>query len=121
MSANGILKSQQKTTGLEMFLSIRLKAACISDRFWQMKSQILSTAYRLLNIIRIDSNLRKIKGKGKYSVLRFSRLNNYIGEAFPPTEPIDESGVEAKRKLYDSNRVRALISFNHSTVSKVSN
>lgn len=37
-------------------------------------------------------------------MLGFSRLNNYIGENLLPTEPIDESGVESKRKLYDSNR-----------------
>ena len=40
MNVNGILKSQRKTAGLEMFLSIRLKATCIRDRFWQIKLQI---------------------------------------------------------------------------------
>lgn len=34
----------------------------------------------------------------------FSRLNNYIGEKILPDTPIDESGVEAKRRLYDDNR-----------------
>lgn len=47
---NGILKSQRKTAGLEMFLSIRLKATCIRDRFWQIRSQILITAYRLRKV-----------------------------------------------------------------------
>lgn len=47
---NGILKSQRKTAGLEMFLSIRLKATCIRDRFWQIKLQILITAYRLRKV-----------------------------------------------------------------------
>lgn len=61
-------------------------------------------ALEIDNIIKTDNDLRKIKGKEKYSVLGFSKLNNYIGEDLLPTEPIDESGVEAKRKLYDSNR-----------------
>ncbi len=47
MNVNSISKSQRKTAGLEMFLSIRLKATCISGRFWQIKLQILITAYRL--------------------------------------------------------------------------
>ena len=61
-------------------------------------------ALEIDNIIKTDNDLRKITGKEKYSVLGFSRLNNYIGENLLPTEPIDESGVESKRKLYDSNR-----------------
>jgi len=32
------------------FLSIRLKATCISGRFWQIKLQILITAYRLRKV-----------------------------------------------------------------------
>lgn len=55
-------------------------------------------------IIKTDNDLRKIKGKEEYSVLGFSRLNNYIGEKILPDTPITESGVEAKRKLYDDNR-----------------
>lgn len=47
---NGISKSQRKTAGLEMFLSIRLKATCIRDRFWQIKLQILITVYRLRKV-----------------------------------------------------------------------
>lgn len=47
---NGISKSQRKTAGLEMFLSIRLKATCIRDRCWQIKLQILITAYRLRKV-----------------------------------------------------------------------
>lgn len=47
---NGISKSQRKTAGLEMFLSIRLKATCIRDRCWQTKLQILITAYRLRKV-----------------------------------------------------------------------
>lgn len=55
-------------------------------------------------IIKTDNDLRKIKGKEEYSVLGFSRLNNYIGEKILPEKSISESGVEAKRKLYDDNR-----------------
>lgn len=65
--------------------------------------QILN-ALQIDNIIKTDNDLRKIKGKEKYSVLGFSRLNNYIGEKILPEVPIEESGVEAKRKLYDDNR-----------------
>ena len=65
--------------------------------------QILD-ALQIDNIIKTDNDLRKIKGKEEYSVLGFSRLNNYIGEKILPDAPIGESGVEAKRKLYDDNR-----------------
>ena len=61
-------------------------------------------ALQIDNIIKTDNDLRKIKGKEEYSVLGFSRLNNYIGEKILPDIPISESGVEAKRKLYDDNR-----------------
>lgn len=61
-------------------------------------------ALQIDNIIKTDNDLRKIKGKEEYSVLGFSRLNNYIGEKILPDMPISESGVEAKRKLYDDNR-----------------
>lgn len=61
-------------------------------------------ALQIDNIIRTDNDLRKIKGKEEYSVLGFSRLNNYIGEKILPDTPITESGVAAKRKLYDDNR-----------------
>ena len=61
-------------------------------------------ALQIDNIIKTDNDLRKIKGKEEYSVLGFSRLNKYIGEKILPDIPISESGVEAKRKLYDDNR-----------------
>ena len=61
-------------------------------------------ALEINNIIKTDNDLRKIKGKEAYSVLGFSRLNNYIGKELLPTDAIDENGVEAKRKLYDKNR-----------------
>lgn len=47
MSVNGILKNQRKMAGLAMSLSIRLKAACISGRFWRIRSRILSVVCHL--------------------------------------------------------------------------
>lgn len=61
-------------------------------------------ALQIDNIIKTDNDLRKIKGKEKYSVLGFSRLNNYTRKKILPDTPIDETGVEAKRKLYDNNQ-----------------
>lgn len=61
-------------------------------------------ALQIDNIIKTDNDLRKIKGKEEYSVLGFSRLNNYIGEKILPDAHISENGVEAKRKLYDDNQ-----------------
>lgn len=61
-------------------------------------------ALEIDTIIKTDNDLRKIKGKEKYSVLGFSRLNNYTGKKLLPIDPIGENGVEAKRKLYDSNK-----------------
>lgn len=60
-------------------------------------------ALKIPNIIKTDNDLRKTNGE-KYSVLGFSRLNNYIGEKILPESPIDENGVEAKRKLYNDNK-----------------
>lgn len=65
--------------------------------------QILD-ALQIENIIKTDNDLRKIKGKEKYSVLGFSRLNDYTGKKILPNTPISETGVEAKRKLYDNNQ-----------------
>ena len=65
--------------------------------------QILD-ALQIDNIIKTDNDLRKIKGKEKYSVLGFSRLNNFTKKKILPDTPIDETGVEAKRKLYDNNQ-----------------
>ena len=61
-------------------------------------------ALEIKNIIKTDNDLRKIKGKEKYSVLGFSRLNDYIGKKLLPTQPIGNNGVEAKRKLYDTSK-----------------
>ena len=62
-------------------------------------------ALHIKNVIKTDNDLRKIKGKEKYSVLGLSRLNNYIGKELLPKKPIDKNGVEAKRNLYDSNKM----------------
>ena len=62
-------------------------------------------ALHIKNVIKTDNDLRKIKGEEKYSVLGLSRLNNYIGKELLPKKPIDKNGVEAKRNLYDSNKL----------------
>ncbi len=59
---------------------------------------------QIYNIIKTDNDLRKIKGKEKYSVLGFLRLNKYMDSESLPVSPIDENGVEAKRNLYDENK-----------------
>jgi len=61
-------------------------------------------ALQIVNVIKTDNDLRKIKGKEEYSVLGFSRINSYIGQTILPESPIDKAGVEVKRSLYDSNR-----------------
>lgn len=61
-------------------------------------------ALHIKNTIKTDNDLRKINGKENYSVIGFSRLNNYIGEELLPEKPIDKNGVEAKRNLYESNK-----------------
>ena len=63
-------------------------------------------ALQIDNIIKTDNDLRRVKGKKEYSVLGFSRLNNYIGKEYLPDTPIKENSVNAKRKLYDDNRTK---------------
>lgn len=53
-------------------------------------------------IIRTDNDLRSTS-RGKYSVLGFSRCNNYIGKKILPTTRIDQNTVDAKRALYNAN------------------
>lgn len=65
---------------------------------------VILDALQIHNIIKTDNDLRKIKGKEKYSVLGFSRINKYIGKKMLPTTSICEKGVDAKRKLYDANK-----------------
>ena len=61
-------------------------------------------ALRIDSTVKTDNDLRRIKGKEKYSVLGFARLNKYTGNIILPEVPIEQSGVEAKRNLYDANR-----------------
>ena len=44
------IKKSAENGWSRMFLSIRLKATCIRDRCWQIKLQILITAYRLRKV-----------------------------------------------------------------------
>jgi putative ATP-dependent endonuclease of OLD family len=55
------------------------------------------------NVIKTDNDLRLSKTSGNYSVLGFSRCNNYTGEKLLPTKRISENTVEAKRALYDEH------------------
>lgn len=58
----------------------------------------------IFTVVKTDNDLRKVKGKDRYSVLGFSRCNNYIGANTLPTEQISENTVEAKRSLYFKNK-----------------
>lgn len=69
---------------------------------FQMYMSILDEL-EIFNVIKTDNDLRAVKGKGTYSVLGFSRCNNYIGKELLPTEQIQEKSVSAKRALYNVN------------------
>ena len=69
---------------------------------FQMYMSILDEL-EIFNVIKTDNDLRAVKGKGTYSVLGFSRCNNYIGKELLPTEQIQEKSVSAKRALYNAN------------------
>lgn len=69
---------------------------------FQMYMSILDEL-EIFNVIKTDNDLRAVKGKSTYSVLGFSRCNNYIGKKLLPTEQIQEKSVSAKRALYDAN------------------
>lgn len=58
---------------------------------------------KIHNAIKTDNDLRIVKGTGTYSVLGFSRCNNYTTKDLLPTNRIAENSVSAKRKLYDDN------------------
>lgn len=58
----------------------------------------------IFNVVKTDNDLRAIKGKGTYSVLGFSRCNNFIGKKLLPTKQITEKSVAAKRTLYNANK-----------------
>lgn len=57
----------------------------------------------IFTVIKTDNDLRAVKGKNTYSVVGFSRCNNYIGEELLPTKQIKEYSIVAKRALYNAN------------------
>lgn len=60
---------------------------------------------KIFNVIKTDNDIRKVKGKNSYSILGFSRCNNYIGKKILPTEQVTDNSVSAKRALYDKSIV----------------
>lgn len=59
---------------------------------------------KIFNIIKTDNDLRVAKRGSTYSVLGFSRCNNYIKKKLLPTTQLQENSISAKRKLYDDNK-----------------
>lgn len=62
---------------------------------------------KIFNIIKTDNDLRAAKRESTYnvySVLGFSRCNNYIKKKLLPTTQLQENSISAKRKLYDDNK-----------------
>lgn len=57
----------------------------------------------IFNAIKTDNDLKSVKGNNTFSVLGFSRCNNFIGENILPTEQISENNATAKRGLYNAN------------------
>lgn len=58
----------------------------------------------IFNVVKTDNDLRKVKGKDTYSVLGFSRCNNYINKKLLPTKQLQENSISAKRDLYNANK-----------------
>lgn len=58
---------------------------------------------KIHNALKTDNDLRLVKGKGTYSVLGFSRCNNYMNKKILPTKQIRENNISAKQKLYNDN------------------
>lgn len=58
----------------------------------------------IFNVVKTDNDLRKVKGKGTYSVLGFSRCNKYINKNLLPTKPLQENSITTKRDLYNANK-----------------
>lgn len=58
---------------------------------------------KIYNAIKTDNDLRIIKGTGTYSVLGFSRCNNYTGIDLLPNNRIVDNSTSSKRKLYEDN------------------
>ena len=49
-SISGMRMQPYRMAGLEMFLSIKLKSGCISDRYWRIRSQILNIVCHLRRV-----------------------------------------------------------------------
>lgn len=58
---------------------------------------------KILNVIKTDNDLRSVSSSKNYSVLGFSRCNDYIGEKILPTARIPQNTIAAKRDLYNAN------------------
>ena len=57
----------------------------------------------IFNAIKTDNDLKPVKNKNTFSVLGFSRCNNFVGKNILPTEQINENNITAKRELYNTN------------------
>lgn len=57
----------------------------------------------ILYVIKTDNDLRSVSSSKNYSVLGFSRCNNYIGKKILPTARISENTIDSKRILYNAN------------------
>lgn len=57
----------------------------------------------IYNVIKTDNDLRYVEKSKDYSVLGFSRCNNFTRKKLLPTNRIKENSAEAKRKLYLQN------------------
>lgn len=55
-------------------------------------------------VVKTDNDLRKVKGKGTYSVLGFLRCNKYVNKKLLPTKQLQENSISAKRDLYNTNK-----------------
>ncbi|MEC1760570.1 ATP-dependent nuclease [Schinkia azotoformans] len=60
---------------------------------------------KIHNVIKTDNDLRST-GSGSYSVLGFSRCNKIIGEKLLPIKRINKNSVDAKRELYNNNKIQ---------------
>jgi len=57
----------------------------------------------ILCVVKTDNDLRKVKKSNNYSVLGFSRCNNFTGKKLLPTKRISDNTIESKKQLYDNN------------------
>lgn len=57
----------------------------------------------IFSVIKTDNDLKQVKNKNTFSVLGFSRCNNFVGKNILPTEQISENNITSKRELYNKN------------------